>query len=691
MTVSMLPPLRRPPHDPLSVRLGGRLGWPVTGDDGPDDAAETLELPRLTSSLRLLTEPSGSLGGLRPSANVAVTDAGEVWLLDPQRGLLRLDPCACTFEEVPCLPEGAAGGIAFAAGHLFVCDPANQRVEVLLTPQLVLSGVWQAPIPWSPMGVAVDGRFRVHVVDPMNGMVHHFGWSGRYLGNTPGVGASTFIAAADDGSLVVAGPVMAYRINEGAVTEIEPTVAGVAGLDLASPQQPQIEVSADGRMRLGVLCVPPTDGWFDPHGVAVSAPVVATEIYDRVATVLLGPLDSLIDQCVWHRVVLYGELPSGCSIGMDSFTAQVPLSAAEAGALPEQAWETRLSATEFAGGSWDGLVRGPAGRYLWLRLRLAGTGAVTPRLDEALVEFPRVSLRRHLPEVYGAEPTSADFTDRLLAIFDRSLRDTESEIDDLPALLDPRATSHLDWLASWIGLRPDHRLPESLQRDIVANAGHILDLRGTVAGLRKLLLVALGLDQVSCGSACGCGSCPEPRQTCPPRPVVRPRFVPPPLVLEHFRLRRWFEAGASTLGDRTVLWGQSIVQRSQLGTNAQVGATALKGTQDPLRDPFHVYAHKFTVFVPASAGGTPERRRALERLVAWGSPAHTVGTVQYVDPRLRIGVQSSIGLDTVVARLPAGVTLGETPLGRESVLDSDERLPLGQSVQHSLGSATVLG
>ena len=35
-----------------------------------------------------------------------------------------------------------------------------------------------------------------------------------------------------------------------------------------------------------------------------------------------------------------------------------------------------------------------------------------------------------------------------------------------------------------------------------------------------------------------------------------------------------------------------------------------------------------------------------------GSPAHTVGTVQYVDPRLRIGVQSSIGLDTVVGGCP---------------------------------------
>ncbi len=708
-STSALAPLRQPPHDPLFLRLGGRLGWPVADAStrpGPDQG---LELPRAASSLRLLTEPSGSLGGLRPPANVAVTDSGEIWLMDPDRGLLRFDPCACAFEEVPCLP-GAAGGIAFAAGHLFVCDPVGQRVAVLLTPQLVLGAVWHKPshvAAWSPSGVAVDHRFRVHVTDPANAMVHHFGWSGRYLGHTDGVGSARFVAAGRDGTLVVAGPDGAHLVEGAEATEIEP--ATVVVLD---PTAVEVDVAPDGRMHLGRHCVPPRPGasdlWFDLHGRPVAGPVPVTHLHDAAATVVLGPLDSLVDQCTWHRVVLGGELPQGCTVGVDTFTAQVPLSAVEVAGLPEQAWETRLSATAFDAGSWDGLVRGPTGRYLWLRLHLAGPGSATPRIDEVVVEFPRISLRRHLPAVYGAEPTSADFTDRLLAIFDRSLRDVEQRIDDLPALFDPQATDHLDWLASWIGLVPDHRFAEQLRRDIVSNARHLLDLRGTVTGLRELLVVALGLDRVSCpgessgdddtcSRGCtGCAACPPPRQTCPPRPVVRTRWRPPPLVLEHFRLRRWFEAGASTLGDDTVLWGESIVKRSQLDRSARVGVTALKGTQDPLRDPFHVHAHKFTVFAPASAGSTETRRRAVEQLVAWGSPAHTVGHVEFVAPRMRIGVQSSIGFDTVVARLPVGVTLGSTPLGGASVLDSDERRSLGQksvqqSARHSLGTTTVLG
>lgn len=692
MSLSTVPELRQPPHDPFTLLLGGRLGWPQLDASVPSGDG-SLRLPRFPGSLRRLTEASGSFGGLRAPNTVAVSDTGDIWLLVPgEPTLLRFDPCDCGFAEVPCFGSGELdrpSGIAFAAGHLFVADTGNQRVRVILTPHMVVSASWKAPMDWQPTSVAVDSRFRVHVADPANGMVHHFGWSGRYLGNTPGVGASRFVAVASDGTLFAAGGLEAYRIGtEGSVAPVTESADDL--VDAFAPMP--FDVSADGSLHLGPFCEPPTDGWFGLSGRPLAtAPSPPAQLFERSATVVLGPLDSLVDECVWHRVTLVGDLPEGTTVSVETTTAQVPLSAAEVRDLPPQAWETRLTCTALEAGQWDVLVRSAAGRYLWVRLVLAGNGSATPRLDEMVVEFPRISLRRYLPSVYGMEPTSADFTDRLLAIFDRSLRDTEQAVDDIPALLDPHATPHLDWLASWIGVRPDRRLPESLQRDIVANAGHLLDLRGTVAGLKRLLLVALGFDRVRddvYDSVGGCRSCPEPRQTCPPHPVVRRRWEPPPLVLEHFRLRRWFEAGESTLGDRTVLWGESIVNRSQLGSSAQVGVSALKGTQDPLRDPFHVYAHKFTVFVPASAGRTQERRRALEQLVSWGSPAHTFGNVEYVDARLRIGIQSSIGLDTVVARLPAGVTLGRTRLGPASVLDSDDRQSIDRS---AVGTTTVLG
>lgn len=691
---SALPPLRRPPHDPLTLRLGGRLGWPLLEPTlaGGDEA---LALPRDPASLRTLGEASGSLGGTRLPANVARTAEGEVWLLPRRRpGLLRLDPCTCAFAEVACVGGPGAGvgqlapgtgGIAVAAGHLFVCDTGNRRVQVVLLPHGVVSAVWTAPVPWQPADVVVDHRFRVHVVDPQGGAVHHFGWSGRYLGHTPGVGAARFLGLAPDGTLVAAGEHGAYRVAGGVAVPLAGVGDDLADLLATVP----VEVAADGSMHLGALCSPPTDAWFDAEGGRVPRPIPPPRQHATDAVGVVGPLDSLIDECVWDRVTLVGEVPEACTLRLDTLSAQVPLSPEEVLALPEQSWETGLTCTSMNDGRWDGLVRGRPGRYLWLRLGLRGNGVRTPRLDEAVVDFPRISLRRYLPAVYGAEPTSADFTDRLLAIVDRTLRDAEEAVDDLPAILDPRATPHLDWLASWIGMRPDHRLPERLQRDILARSAHLLDQRGTLAGLRRLLLVALGLDaEPACSRVGGCAPCPEPRRGCPPEPPPRTPWEPPPLVLEHFRLRRWFEAGACRLGDQTVLWGESVVRRSQLGENAQVGVTALKGTQDPLRDPFHVYAHRFTVFVPASAGRTPERRKAVERLVAWGSPAHTVADVAYVDARLRIGVQSSIGLDTVVARMPAGFTLGQDPLGPASVLDGDDRPSIDTT---AVGATAVLG
>jgi phage tail-like protein len=370
-------------------------------------------------------------------------------------------------------------------------------------------------------------------------------------------------------------------------------------------------------------------------------------------------------------VILRGQLPEGCRVELTTFTSEIDLPQSELDALPEHAWETRLECTALAGGEWDGLIQGVPGRFLWMRVQLRGNGRTTPRFDNIEIEFPRISLRRYLPAVYGAEPRSADFTDRLLALFDRELRETEYTLDHLGALFDPLSTPDLAWLAGWIGIELDRQIPEALQRQLVKRWAESAALRGTRYGLWRVLLVYLGLDALTtaCQCAAGPGACSPPTMTCPPTPAHEWTWDPPPLILEHYQLRRWLELGAGRLGDQAVLWGKRIVNRSQLGTNAEVGVTQLKATQDPLRDPFHVYAHRFSVFVPAAAGKTPERRRALERVIAREQPAHTEANIEYVAARFRIGFQSMIGLDAVVARVPDdGVTLGETPLGPASVL-----------------------
>ena len=112
-----------------------------------------------------------------------------------------------------------------------------------------------------------------------------------------------------------------------------------------------------------------------------------------------------------------------------------------------------------------------------------------------------------------------------------------------------------------------------------------------------------------------------------------------------------------------MLWGERLVNRSRLDGNARVGCNQLISTPDPRRDPFHVYAHRFTVFVPACIGSSDSARKWMDNLLRRESPTHTQWDVAYVEPRFRIGVQSMIGFDTVVGALPASARLGSATLG----------------------------
>src|SRR5207249_1197884 len=93
-----------------------------------------------------------------------------------------------------------------------------------------------------------------------------------------------------------------------------------------------------------------------------------------------------------------------------------------------------------ADGCWDCLITSPPGRFLYLRLTLRGNGAVTPRIACIKLFFPRISLRRYLPAVFGENPISADFTDRMLAVFDTIFRSVETTLDNFARYLDPMST-----------------------------------------------------------------------------------------------------------------------------------------------------------------------------------------------------------------------------------------------------------
>jgi phage tail-like protein len=763
-----LPLIPQPPHDPTSWLLNARAGWHEAKLTHKENivVGQSLALELLPDNSRSLTESSGSFGGLTVPANVALGPDGSIYLLDTKTlELKRFDPCECVFKTVPCFGGEGSGvrqlrnphGIGICSGNLFICDTGvndsgnvpcddkkqtikkqnddrirreNHRLSVFSLNGFVLRGHWRPPPgsklsnPWEPYDIAFDARGRVFVSDGANACIHRFSPTGQWEVCLPGFDKVTYLTIDCQNRLYVMVEGVERKLyvvdTDGKAIE---TVDRLETLIPLFPPPPFI-VDAAGNLHLSPLCVNreinkencesgksrslPEHGVFDLHGdLVTSLTVAALPAYYKQGFYYSQALDSELYRCQWHRILLRGEVPPGTHIEISTYTAEALFpNDDQVQNLPEDAWETKQIANKMPDGEWDCLIRNGGGRYLWLRLEFRGNGKVTPILESIVIEFPRISLRRYLPAVFGMEPVSADFTDRFLSLFDTSFRSIEETVDNQARYFDPLSapierdpktgTDFLSWLASWIGFSLDRNWPEAKRRQFLKRAGKLYDLRGTRLGLWRQLLLLLDMepDQNCCPGDQPKLRCRPAPTNCPPDIKPLCAWQPPPLILEHYQLRRWLFLGAGRLGDQAVLWGKRVVNRSQLNEGAQVGHSQLTTTQDPYRDPFHVYAHKFTVFVPACYGQSEQQRKALENLLKAESPAHTHYQLEFVEPRFRIGFQSMIGFDAVIGRLPQGVTLNATPLGPASVLGSPPHKQGGPSLEIGkearIGTTTIL-
>ena len=234
-SVQRLPLVPAPPHDPTFLVLTGSIGAePRSGFQTAalagvrivtaGDCARLVLAPGIGGARRW-PEPSGSFGGLRLPGNVAVSETGDIYLLDrTQEVLKRFDPCDCEFKIVNCrgsalvrpmraapteecvpTPSQArrsddwfhgATSIATCHGDLFVTNPLWNGVLRFALNGLVLrermappsgrKGSLPAGQRWRPTCVAIDGRGYLWVADAENARMDRFaprgnwveGWSG---------------------------------------------------------------------------------------------------------------------------------------------------------------------------------------------------------------------------------------------------------------------------------------------------------------------------------------------------------------------------------------------------------------------------------------------------------------------------------------------------------------------------------
>ena len=137
-----------------------------------------------------------------------------------------------------------------------------------------------------------------------------------------------------------------------------------------------------------------------------------------------------------------------------------------------------------------------------------------------------------------------------------------------------------------------------------------------------------------------------------------------------------------------------MIGRLQLDVFSQVGSFLLEDTQDPLLDPINQSAYQFTVFLPRKTCRSLAEEQTLQRILELASPAHTQGTIQFIEPNFQVGMQSFIGLDTVVGRRPRQTITGEGTLGDDTVVgpalveDRPPSMRIGKTAR--IGSTTRL-
>ncbi|HYH84232.1 MAG TPA: hypothetical protein VEX60_02050 [Pyrinomonadaceae bacterium] len=451
---------------------------------------------------------------------------------------------------------------------------------------------------------------------------------------------------------------------------------------------------------LGACASKPPGGLvFDREGRRVRLPAerhAGPRLYAAKGEWLSEALDSEIYRCQWHRVELgVGALPAGTRLEVYTYTDAQKLTDDEVRARPESLWSKsheaagRLArpprakpkggavrepcADEPTGVPHEFLVQSHEGQFLWLKIRLTGDGYGTPSVKSARIHYPRQSYLAYLPAVYSSDEETRHFLERFLSIFQTEWDELERRIDDSAALFDPKAVpadedslalfnakavpggKALEWLASWFALPLEGTWKSEQKRRLLEAAAGIYfgrwkvsgandeclsevepssaARRGTAEGLRRFLRVYLenitGLSHEQQGEY--------------------------PQVVEGFRERQRMTLGCgdgAALSVGAPLWSQSAVGRLRLGEFAREGETRLVSTGDPERDLFHEFAHRFRVFVPSAWVRTARDEEMVRRALNAEKPAHTSFDLCLVEPRFRVGLQSTVGIDTVVGAHP---------------------------------------
>ena len=737
--------------------------------------------------------PSGL--AVNADGRMAVVDSGanRVVVVNPKRQEV---------EAIAGIGEKGSGSRNFSApqgiawlssGAIVVADTGNNRVQIFSDDSLSLLQTWgrtdqeDNPVSGSgekefdrPWSVSADNCGNVFVVDRGNHRVQKIARGGKWLSDIgrPCLADPTRLALGPDGLIAIVDP------GQQAVVLISPRRSTPRTISANNPRSAAF--GDDGTLYVGdatglisiyTRVSSDTDTYeligqgstnldgeiLDLAWVPASPPYLVAIIresfnglrqrlwrvepigtFQHKGGMVTAALDSKLEKCQWHRILMNAVLPStksaittttsnlgAASVEIESYTAEQ--SDVDLATLTDTSWQQCVLTGD---DNPDCLVQSGPGRYLWLRITLRSNGIASPVISGIKAFYPRVSYLQYLPAVYQEDTDSRLFLERFLSIFQSEFDNFDRQIDELYRLFDPLSVSedHFDWLASWVGLfiQPDSLIDQRCRYECVTeqkcqpppecptDSGAATDdnqsplMEWSIEQKRELLKKAF-VSYSRRGTVDGLETAI--------RDHTGAGFA---TVLEHFRLRRWSILSViaqppaaddpcvplppakqgicgETLNDYKTslpldgtvrLWSRDFYKRLQLTSYSQIGYFRLIGTPEPVLEPFDWGAHRFTVFFPASPYSVAATTEKVRQVVEREKPAHTQAELCPVLPRLRVGVQATVGADAVVGGISHLVLNSLSTLNYDAILScsqQENRLrAAGTSLRPRTGISTVL-
>lgn len=657
---------------------------------------------------------------VKPSG-IAVGACGDVYLAVTANNRVIWQDGICRARRIVVPP---IGGAVSAPGHfrkplgmlllqdkLYVADSGNARIQILHVPTMEVCAVWEDHFH-RPKALAADTLGRIYVLDRGLKKVLRFTPSGipdeafsATIGSQGKLTSPAFLTIDTNDVIYVSddaeNKVFCFDSEgnfRGAL--LPPLESGTFRPRALIGYKDRLFIADSASGRIWVFDI--EEGQYVGTVVGYQGPVSALAV-DEAGTLYIktgqykrfyqfsanaafvssgqlvaGPLDAGL-QSEWFRVVVRADVPENTDVQLQLFTAEN---------------ETATPSETDTVYSLDTLVILPkqkpryTQRFLWLCINLTSTdSSESPHIKQIQAETVGESFLSYLPAIYQEGAESRDFLRRFLALFQAEYGDLLRELEEMPRRFDPVTTpeDHLPWLASWLAFDlPANRQANDI-RSLLSTVHNLYQRRGTLFGLCEFVRIYAGV-QIT--------------------------------IIETYRDRRMWQLGhASYLGLNTGLAPYNpagfivpeITKVSDLnipGTsnttitckNAKQEALvvigdAVVGESGPLASSdlgeplFSDTAHHFSVLVYASKVREKQQRMVLKEVIDNEKPAHTDCHVCFIEPKMRVGFQARIGVDSIIAGPPEPMTLDATILG----LDSHMGIIKGKDDMSRTGQKAHLG